>query len=483
MATSRLRYRSLYWRIGIGFVLCVAAVLCVQGLVLLWLVNRDDPDARTPFTEPLATALGAALSEDPTLDIRAFLEQQTSAPPRAYYVVMRDGGDYLFGVEHPSSGALSVVHDQLNTQGVNRIPLYWQVSPYWASPVYVDGVLQGIVSVVARDAVTELWPPMALLALALLVAGTIVASWFIFGPAHRRLVALETAARRLGAGDGHARAAEEGGDEVASLARTFNAMADDLATRASELSESDRARRLLLADISHELLTPLTAIRGYQEKLATDPMIAVSHQHRRYVGIIGEEAQRVERIVRDLLDLARFEGSGNILDMQDVSVEGLFGRVAARQEADAARRGVHLTTTIDPGAEIVRGDQFRLEQALQNLAANALRHVQPGGTVGLHASLVDGHVVIRLSDTGAGITSEHLPFIFDRFYKVDASRSAGMEGSGLGLSIVKAIIERHGGTISVHSEANIGTTFTIKLSASADDGVQDSGVRQDQGAA
>src|SRR5262249_16328388 len=162
---------------------------------------------------------------------------------------------------------------------------------------------------------------------------------------------------------------------------------------------------------------------------------------RRYVGIIGEEAQRLERIVRDLLDLARFEGSGNILDMQDVSVEGLFGRVAARQEADALRRGVHLTTTIHPGAEIVRGDQFSLEQALENLAANALRHVQSGGTVGLHASLNDGQVVIRLSDTGAGITSEHLPFIFDRFYKVDASRSAGMEGSGLGLSIVKAIVE------------------------------------------
>ncbi|MFN7981917.1 MAG: HAMP domain-containing sensor histidine kinase [Vicinamibacterales bacterium] len=482
MMTAGVRYRSLYWRIGIGFVLCVAALLTVQGLVLLWLVNQEEADARTTFTLPLATTLGEALSAQPTLDIRTFVKERATDAPRSFYVVMQTGDDYLFGPQQPLASALRAVHEQLDNDGVNRIPFYWQTAPYWASPVYVNGALRGIVSVVARDHVKELWPPMTLLAAALLVVGTITASWFIFGPAHRRLVALETAARRLGSGDTTARASEEGGDEVASLARTFNTMASDLAARSSELLESDRTRRLLLADISHELMTPLTAIRGYQEKLSTDPFIAASHAHRRYVGIIGEEALRVERIVRDLLDLARFESGGNVLDIQDVSLEGLFGRVAARQEPEASRRNIRLDTTIEPGAELMHGDPFRLEQALQNLAANALRHVPPGGSIGLHGAIDGREVVIRVTDTGTGIAAAHLPFLFDRFYKVESSRAASAEGSGLGLSIVRAIIERHGGRIDVQSEEGVGTTFTVRLPAS-EDAADDGGLRRGQGAA
>ncbi|MDR1990254.1 MAG: HAMP domain-containing histidine kinase, partial [Acidobacteriaceae bacterium] len=265
--------------------------------------------------------------------------------------------------------------------------------------------------------------------------------------------------------DINARAVEDGGDEVASLAATFNRMARDLAEHAAQIDTLDRTRRSLLADISHELMTPLTAIRGYQEKLAADPGITASHQHRRYVSIIGEEALRVERIVRDLLDLARFESGGNVLDIQDVSIEGLFGRVASRHDAEAKRRNVRLVTAIDPGAEIVRGDQFRLEQALQNLAANALRHGSAPASVELHATLFGGEIVITVRDTGSGIAARHLPFVFDRFYKADSSRAAIVEGSGLGLSIVNAIVERHGGTIAVTSEPHVETIFTIRLPA------------------
>jgi two-component system sensor histidine kinase BaeS len=309
---------------------------------------------------------------------------------------------------------------------------------------------------------------MALLAVCLLVVGTVVASRFIFGPAHRRLKQLETTVQMLGAGEVNARAEENGGDEVASLARTFNAMASDLSTRAAQIVAFDRTRRLLLADVSHELMTPLTAIRGYQEQLASDPLIKESPRRAHYVAIIGEEALRVERIVRELLDLARFEGGGDILDIQDVSIEGLFGRVAARQAAEVAARDAHLSTTIDVGAEIIRCDQFRLEQALQNLAANALRYVPAGGTVKLHAGLDGKEIVITVRNTGAGIPAEHLPFILDRFYKVDSARTAKSEGSGLGLSIVRAIVERHGGVVSVASQPGVETVFTLRLPAGTD---------------
>jgi signal transduction histidine kinase len=252
------------------------------------------------------------------------------------------------------------------------------------------------------------------------------------------------------------RARDEGGDQVASVARAFNQMA-------SELAASDRTRRLLFADVSHELMTPLTAARGYQEKLASDPAIRASQALSHYVSIIGDETQRLQHIVGDLLDLAKLEGAATPLAMQDVSIEGLFGRVAERHASEAADRNVRVSTSIEPGAEILCGDRFRLEQALQNLAANAMRHVRDGGSVVLLARVQDTMTVLSVTDDGGGIAKEHLPFVFDRFYKVDPARPRNSAGSGLGLSIVKAIVERHGGTVSVSSEHDVATTFRIGL--------------------
>ena len=468
MFKTRAGHHSLYWRIAIGFIVCIAAVLAIQGAVVLLLLNRQDPDARTFFTSHVSEDVAAALEQNPSLDVQAFVKSHYPTFPRSFYVVMASGDAFYFGDKRPAPGAVPAVIEELRNSAVQEIPSYWQRSPYWATAIVANGKLQGLVSVVARDTYRDLWRPMAFLAIGLVVVGTVLSSWFIFGPAHHRLESLEATARRLGDGDTDARAEEAGGDEVASLARTFNVMAQGLAARSAEIAEYDQTRRLLLADISHELMTPLTAIRGYQEKLAADPAISSAPHCRRYVSIIGEEALRVERIVRDLLDLAKFENKGEALDIQDVSIEGLFGRVAARQDAEASRRGVKLATAIDFGAEIVRGDPFRLEQALQNLAANALRHVPHDGTVELHARLSRAEIVITVRDTGAGISAEHLPFIFNRFYKVDASRAAVLEGSGLGLSIVKAIIEHHGGSISVTSQPHVETIFTIRLPASTD---------------
>lgn len=462
----RFRYRSLYSRIGIGFIVCIAIELLIQAVVILGLLNREDPDARTYFTLRLANDLAIALKDNPRVDIDQFVKGQYAEPPRPFYVVMTSGQVFYYGNKWPESTAIEGVLDEFRRQGLRTIPHRWEVAPYWASPIVVDGVLKGLVSVVARNFLVDQWRPMALLASTLLVAGTILASRFIFGPAHRRLMELERTAQELGAGDVNARAEESGGDEVASLARTFNVMAANLAAREGQIADDDRARRLLLADISHELMTPLTAIRACQERLLADPQNDRSSERRRYIEIIGAEAFRVERIVRDLLDLARFESGHNVLDVQDVSIEGLFGRVAARQESAAAARRVRISTMIEPGAELVRGDQYRLEQALQNLAANAVRHVPEGGSVQLHAALSQREIIITVSDTGVGITAEHLPFIFDRFYKVDSARAAA--GSGLGLSIAKAIVEQHGGAISVVSQPDVETIFTIRLPADTD---------------
>jgi signal transduction histidine kinase len=160
-------------------------------------------------------------------------------------------------------------------------------------------------------------------------------------------------------------------------------------------------------------------------------------------------------MIGDLLELARLEGGGGTLQQERVEVSQLFDRVAARHEMTAREAGVTIEPSIETGADAVLGDRNRLEQALQNLAANALRYAPNGSTIRLRARRDASGVKMSVEDTGPGIPREHLPHVFDRFYKADASRASGHVpgGSGLGLSIVKAIVERHGGRVSVASRS------------------------------
>ena len=310
----------------------------------------------------------------------------------------------------------------------------------------------------------ELGPTMGMVGGSVLAIGAALIAFVVFGPVRRRLRAVQDATEQLGKGDLGARAPEHGGDEVAALARSFNRMAEEQRSRAEKLQVSDRVRRQLLADVSHELNTPLTAMRGYIETLSMPELAIDTATRQRYVNIVLEETQRLERIIGDLLDLARLEGGGSAMRQSRVDVPALFERVAARHERDLQARGVKLVQQIDRDAAAVVGDPDRLEQAIQNLAANALRHTPDGGTLTLVAERRGEGLKLSVRDSGAGIAPEQLPHIFDRFYKGDASRkSAG--GSGLGLSIVKAIVERHGGTITARNEG--GAVFEILLPAAS----------------
>jgi signal transduction histidine kinase len=157
-----------------------------------------------------------------------------------------------------------------------------------------------------------------------------------------------------------------------------------------------------------------------------------------------------------------------------VAVESLFGRVSAHHEPDARSLGVTLRSSVEAGAEILYGDARRLEQALENLVANALRHTPVGGDIELRAEACEAALLLSVRDTGRGIPREHVPFVFDRFYKVDPARAGERPiGSGLGLSIVKAIVARHGGTVSLMSDPGVATVFTIRFPLSVPPGQQD----------
>jgi signal transduction histidine kinase len=473
--SDRVWYRSLYWRIAFGFIALLAVLLVVQAGLFLWLTGRlfATPSTRTPqqLADSVARDLSDELTENPGVDIGAYLRQHFGGVYRPFVVLMRDGRRFSnrpgalprsFGPgPWPAGGRRGRRGDGLPRPGGSP--------PADVAPIVVNGTQVGTVAVPPEPptfvAIQELGPTLAWFGLGLLAAGAAVAALVIFRPAHKRLRALEEAAQALGEGRTHARPSEAGGDEVSSLARTFNRMAIDLDTRAAALSASDRARRQLLADVSHELMTPLTAIRGYVQTLALPEPAIDAASKRRYLEIVNQETYKLEAIVGDLLDLARLEGGGGKLTMEPVRIAELFERVGARHGPMIAERQITLHTRVEPGDLVVDADPQRLEQALQNLAANALRHTPRGGRVELHAGRQHDGIRLIVRDSGPGIPVEHLPRIFDRFYKADASRTATdtPSGSGLGLSIVRAIVERHGGTISAGNGDGGGAIFEIRL--------------------
>ncbi len=480
-------YRSLYWRIAVGLVAFLALMLTAQGALFIW--TSDRIAGSMPATSPrrlavlVASDLTAALNTDPDVDIDEYVKDQYSNVFQPFVVLMRDGREV---VNHPA-GIPDDVRNALRVEMARgELPARGRVFVPRRTPddnrrvggpppfrlgefaaVFENGIPVGTVAVLLGRppfgmVVREFAPTMALVGGSVLVVGSGLIALFVFGPARRRLKQLQKATIRFGAGDLSARAPDSGGDEVASLARSFNKMGDELAERARALEASDKARRQLLADVSHELMTPLTAMRGYVETLSMPELNLDLVTRDRYLQIIDEETHRLERIVGDLLDLARLEGGGTSMQHERVPVRALFDRVHSRHEREMTTRHIAFVSEVGPGGDTVYGDPNRLEQALQNLAANALRHAQDGGEIAVSSQLVDGRLRLRVRDNGPGIPAEHLPLIFDRFYKADASRkTAG--GSGLGLSIVKAIVEQHGGSIGAHNDA--GAVFDILLPA------------------
>jgi signal transduction histidine kinase len=225
-------------------------------------------------------------------------------------------------------------------------------------------------------------------------------------------------------------------------------------------------------------MTPLTAIRGYVETLAMPHASPDESARRRYLDIIDQETYKLETIIGDLLDLARLEGGGGELVLEKVPVAELFRRVRDRHGPDIRDRELDVRTSATPDDLHVRGDANRLEQVLQNIAANAIRHTPRGGRIELTGERRGDIVRIAVRDTGTGIPEHDLPHVFDRFYKADRSRthtvsdgdrrtqsSKAQVGSGLGLSIVRAIVQRHGGSVSAHNVPEGGALFEVFLPA------------------
>jgi len=223
-------------------------------------------------------------------------------------------------------------------------------------------------------------------------------------------------------------------------------------------------RRDFVANASHELRTPLTSVRGFVEALE-DGAMAETETAQRFLGKIRTHADRMAALVEDLLELSRLESGEHSPRWEETRPSEVAEDVVASFAGSAARKEIELQH-LDRGAGAVLADPDRLRRVVENLVDNAVKYTPPGGKVEVvTAPAPDGGALVEVADDGPGIAPEHLPRIFERFYRVDAARSRELGGTGLGLSIVKHLTEGMGGSVSVHSEVGRGTRFTVAIPA------------------
>ncbi|KZZ85852.1 MULTISPECIES: ATP-binding protein [Bacillaceae] len=230
----------------------------------------------------------------------------------------------------------------------------------------------------------------------------------------------------------------------------------------SELKKLEQMRKDFVANVSHELKTPITSIKGFSETLL-DGAMSDQQTLEYFLSIILKESDRLQTLIQDLLDLSKIEQQAFKLTFNDCDLHEILDDIVAILSSKAEEKEVSLT--VDSEAQVIPaiGDMYRIKQIFINLINNALTYTPKGGTV--HITLRNGkdHAIVTISDTGIGISEDEIPRIFERFYRVDKARSRNSGGTGLGLAIVKHLVEAHRGQISVSSKVGEGTTFTVKF--------------------
>jgi signal transduction histidine kinase len=286
-----------------------------------------------------------------------------------------------------------------------------------------------------------------LLAAAVAMVLTFFLSQRIVAPVESLAKVAQSVARQ----DFSVRAEVKSRDEVGELSRIFNSMIVDL-------SHTEELRRNLVADLAHELRTPVTNVRGYIEGVADGVMAPDTTT----LGSMHDEVLLLSRLIDDLQDLALAESGKLPFQRQPCDLGGVAQRaLAAVQQRAQARQ---ITLQVDVPAELpFQADPERISQVLRNLLANAVEYTPRGGQVSLRAWDCGPEIQLAVRDTGPGIPAEDLPYIFERFYRVDKSRSRATGGVGLGLTIARRLVEAHGGNLSVRSEPGEGTEFMVRL--------------------
>jgi signal transduction histidine kinase len=325
--------------------------------------------------------------------------------------------------------------------------------------VYAVEPVQGT-SVVARGAETfrflgEFWWQFLLAGTLASLIALLMARWLARGMT-QPLRDMADAAKQMETGDYSHRVHTRSRDEVGQLATAFNRMS-------GELENLERSRRDLVANVSHELKTPITAIRAHLENL----LDGVERPDPDTLQVMLTQSERLGRLVEQLLDLSRLESGEVPLQRRRMTLAPVVLQVMSEIEVARSGRGVRVSDELPEDLPPVEADRERVHQVLFNLVDNAVRFTPSGGDVTVSAQRHNGSVEISVTDTGVGISAEHLPRLFERFYRVDTARSRDDGGTGIGLAIARSVVEAHGGHLEARSVLGKGSVFTFDLPVAA----------------
>lgn len=287
--------------------------------------------------------------------------------------------------------------------------------------------------------------------------GTLVAFFFVLVLSRRFVTPLnqmKAAARRIASGEFTERIRVAGSVEITELAVSFNNMVD-------ALKNLEMMRRDFISNVSHELRTPITTIKGFVDGIMDE--VIPPEKHKFYLAIVQDEIKRMQMLVNDLLDLAKMQAGEKTLNITRFDVNELVRRCVISLQQMFIEKDLEFTAEFETERMFVNADRDAIQRVLLNLLQNAIKFTDSGGMVTVRTSSQKESVITSVEDTGRGIPKAEVPFVFDRFYKTDKSRSLDKSGVGLGLAIVRSIILSHGETIDVESEEGRGSRFTFTL--------------------
>jgi signal transduction histidine kinase len=482
--------RSLYGRLALALIGLLTVIGALVAMLIGSLATRYQQELSQTMNRDLAMYIAQerGLFRDEILDAEAvkelFHDVMVVNPAVEVYLLDRDGRILAHSVPPGSVRRDSVSVAPIGQfLGGARFPLYgddprdpagskvFSVAPVGGAEQprgYVYAILgsatyHGIASIVAGSYVVR----TGLLILGVLLLVAVITGLMLFFGLTRRLSELTRAVARF-RDHGDRRPIgppATGDDEVSRLHHACAEMSERLAAQMRALETTDRLRRDLVANVSHDLRTPLSAMRGYLETLQIKDAELTDAEKQRYLAIAVQHTERLSRLIGELFELARLDAGEVRLKPESFSPAELLQDVARSYEMAAGMRDVQLQVDLTGDAPPVKADIALIQRVLANLLDNALRHTPAGGTVQVSLATTGSGVRIVVADSGAGIDADDLPHIFDRFYRGRDDPRAQGGGAGLGLAIVRRILELHQTSIAVESTAGAGARFAFELPA------------------
>ncbi|CAM4220085.1 histidine kinase [Bacillus manliponensis] len=452
--------KNITVKFGFYFFICTFLIESILFLLLYYsLVN-------TRVQEEVTSLLARGNSHRDVLE-KHFDEQTIShvalmeSEANTKVVVTSETGEILASSQDIDNSMKKHLYTQMKTGRKNDsvVDDHWKTSNYicTVSPIKIDGNIKGNVYMfLGTESIKQM---IQRLTYQFIVAGiitfilTVITMFLLSRFLTNPLIKMKKATEKMSKGDLSLSLNINRNDEVGELAHSIQTLANDLDYMKKERSE-------FLSSVAHELRTPLTYIRGYADIILKTNMSAQEKEH--YLSIIKEEADHVTRLVQDLFELAKMEKHNFVIQTKETSLYDLLHKVITKIQPAYLDKNIQIMFTC-PNPIILSLDEQRFEQVVLNLLNNAYSHSSTDSKIFVKVTNNNTHIEIEIEDEGEGIPEQDLPHIFERFYRVDKSRTRATGGSGLGLAIVKEIVELHGGSISVSSKLGHGTVFTIFL--------------------